>query len=578
MIPGQMPQMPSPTEEQKNPKQERAWRIQRHMNYQLTMGMPEWDEETDRLLHILPVVGQCFRKTYYHSGDRRPCSELVLPSECVVNSKAKSIKTARRITHQLWFYENDVWERVRNGTWAELPFLGPAPGFEDDIDAPHEFLEQHCYADLDGDGYREPYIVTVHKQTYKVVRVVARWQSDNVIPGLKGGIASIIPDEYFTHYQFIPNPDGSINSLGFGQLLESLNASANTVLNQLLDSGTLYNAGGGFIGRGARIRGGQVNTAPGMWSLVDTQGSALKENIVPYPVKEPSSVLFQLLGFLVQAGREISSVQDVLTGDNNLAANMPVGTMMALVEQGLKVFTAIYKRVYRGLSAEFQKLYKINSQTLAGGSTYRTAGEPQGIVEAGDYQDDDMSVVPIADPTLSSDMQRLLKAQALKDLSGRPGLDEVEITRRLVRAVHPDDASRVLLTDGQIAKKEPILWQPPPPPQMVVAQAKAQRLMQQAQEEQVRLQMDIAKFQFDMQELRARIANLEADTMLKIAKAEDVGRSDLIETYKAKADQLAKEIDQKIMAAKIAAGAMAQQQKMADPASPTGPAPTEVPQ
>lgn len=537
----------------KTPKQDRAGRIEVHMNYQLSQEMPEWDEDCDRSLHILPVIGQHYKKTYFGEVNekKRNISELVLPAECYVNSKAKSIKKARRITHCLWFYQNDIYEKIKGGRWLDPGDLGkPVDADADEDDAPHEFLEQHCFKDLDGDGYKEPYIVTVHKQTRKVVRVLARWQPEGVQVVSKNGgmrVASIEPDQYFTHFQFIPNPDGSMNALGFGQLLEPLNSSVNAVLNQLIDAGTLYNTGGGFIGRGVRLRGGEYRFRPGEWKLADTQGANLKESIVQLPVREPSAVLFQLLGFLVQAGKEISSVQDILTGDAKLAANMPVGTAMALVEQGLKVFTAIYKRVYRSLTEEFMKLYRLNSLYLNPDVTFVISGKPgQFRTGQSDYQTDDLLVVPIADPSLSSDMQRLLKAQALKDLSQRPGLDEVEITRRLVAAINPDNKDSLLLTDGQIAGTEPVRWKPPPPPQMVVAQAKAVRLQQQAQEANVRLQMDMLKFQVELAEMEARIGNVKADTMLKLAKTEDTGRADHLELYKAEVDRLTAELKMKM--------------------------------
>ena len=264
------------------------------------------------------------------------------------------------------------------------------------------------------------------------------------------------------------------------------------------------------------MRGGNFSFTPGEWKLLDVQGGALKENIVPMPIKEPSPVLFQLLGFLVTAGQEISSVQNVMTGESNLAATMPVGTVMALVEQGLKVFTAIYKRVYRSLTEEFKKLYELNARYLEPDFTFYLYGEGDSYqVGQKDYQEKDMLVVPVADPNLSSDMQRLLKAQALKDLSGRPGINEVELTRRLVKAIQPDNVNLVLFTDEEIAKQGE-----QPNPAVLLAQAKAQRLTQQAQESGIRLQMDMQKFQLDLENILADVGKKKAETVLALARAE----------------------------------------------------------
>jgi hypothetical protein len=383
---------------------------------------------------------------------------------------------------------------------------------------------------------------------------------ESVIADRKNEVKKIIPDHYFTHFGFIPNPDGSINYLGFGQLLEPINSSVNTVLNQLIDSGTLYNTGGGFLGRGIRMRGGTYTFQPGEYKTVDCPGGALKENIVPLPTREPSVVLFQLLGFLVQAGKEISSVQDVLTGDAKLAATMPVGTMMALVEQGLKVFTAIYKRIYRSLSEEFKKLYYLNARYLDPVTSFYVSGN-KNRVELSDYRADDTLVMPVADPDLSSDMQRLLKGQALKDLTGRPGLNEVAITRQLVRAIRPENMHEVLMTDAQMSGKEPIPWAPPPNPQVILAQAKANHLNARAQESALQLQMSLQKFELETEALLADIENKKADTMLKLAKAEAAEAGLQLQQYEAEMNHISEQVKARMDVVKERIKAFAQQQK-----------------
>ena len=505
-------------------KRARADRIIAHMNYQLTQEMPEWGQDMDRLLHIVPVLGQCYKKVYHNDLYDRHDAELVLPTDCYVNAKARSILSARRITHRLWIYDNDVWERMESGQWLDVD-LGLPISLDGDPDSPHEFLEQHRFEDLDGDGYKEPYIVTVHKDSGKVVRIFARWDVDGVKIEVKKGASAVTlkriePDNYFVHYFFLPNPDGSINYLGFGQLLEPINAAVNASLNQLIDSGTQYNAGGGFLGRGVKMRGGTFSFRPGEWKFLDAVGGALRDNMVPLPIKEPSVVLFQLLGFLVQAGRDITSVQDVLVGDAKLAANMPVGTAMALVEQGLKVFTGIYKRIYMSLTDELKKLYVLNARYVDDEVSFVLAGHPEMFVGRSDYIEGDLLVTPVADPDLASDMQRMLKTQALKESTGRPGINEIELTRRLVKAIQPEDVEDVLLTDGQLDGSEPMPWNPPPSPEVIVAQAKAGRMQQQAQESQIRLAMDAHKFQLEIELLVAEIAKKKADAILALARAD----------------------------------------------------------
>ena len=561
-MPGQGPEQQSTTPPEPGPKQSRSNRIQSHMNWQLTQEMIDWEADMDTMLHVLPVLGQCYKKSYFSGLLGRNVSELVLPDDCVVSKgRSRDIKAARRITHRLWIYHNEAIEKMRSKMWLDVD-LPQAPSDDNDTDAPHEFLEQHCYHDLDGDGYKEPYIITVHKQTMKVVRIVARFVLDGLKLDGKKRVIKIEPDHYFTHYGFIPNPDGSMNYLGFGHLQEPINASINTVLNQLIDSGTLANAGGGFVGRGIKMRGGTFSFKPGEWKFVDVAGASLKDNLIPLPIREPSTVLYQLLVFLVGAGKEISAIQDVLTGDAHFAANMPVGTMMALVEQGLKVYVAVYKRVYRSLTEELKKLYHLNARFLDPKVSFQISGHSDQFVMRSDYVANDTSVMPVADPELSSDMQRLLKAQALKEVSGRPGLDEVELTRRFVRAIRPDDMEKLLLTDGQMSGAEKVNWRPPPPPQTILAQAKAMRMQQQAQEGNIRLQMDLQRFNLDIQEVEARINQIKADTMRKLAESDSAGKTHAMDYYKFQVDQLQKQLEMRVQAMKMSVDAQLANNKM----------------
>ncbi|MEO0249144.1 MAG: hypothetical protein ABIN58_06290, partial [candidate division WOR-3 bacterium] len=490
---------------------EAAERISKHMSWQLMTEIEGWEEQMDRLLHVLPVIGQVFKKIYFDPTTGRHVCRLVLPSDCYVNAEAESIGKARRITHRLWLYENDIWERRRSGIWLDidLPLSSKITG---DADAPHAFLEQHCYFDLDGDGYKEPYVVTVHEESSKVVRVAARWQQENVFTDGKQ-VIRIEPDHYFVHYGFIPNPDGSMNYLGFGQLLEPINAAVNACFNQTLDAGTLYNAGGGFIARGIRIRGGELRIRPNEWKFVDAPGGQLRDSIVPFPLREPSPTIVQLLSFLVQSGRDVAAVQDILSGDIKLGANMPVGTAIALVEQGLKVYTSICKRIYRSMTEEFKMLYELNRRHFSTWSWFVMDGREWQVSPA-DYAADIVGILPVADPTLASDVQRILKAQALKEISGRPGLNEVEITRRLVKALSVEEPEKILLSDEQLSGQAPLPWKLPPAPQAVLAQAKAALAQARAQEAAIRAQMDLVNHRLELEALAVEVAKKKAEAML----------------------------------------------------------------
>ncbi|MDO8533524.1 MAG: hypothetical protein Q7S17_02120, partial [Xanthobacteraceae bacterium] len=228
----QRPQWKTPPGE----KRRRAKRVADHMSYQFVEEQPEWEEDTDKLLIILPIVGCCFRKTYFAPELGRNASSLVNPKRLVVNYWAKSMETAPRITEIVEFYPNEVEEKIRAGLFLNLNYKVMGSTTTDD-DAPIEFLEQHRLWDLDGDGYEEPYIVTAHKTSGKVARIVAAYEAEGIIfSNETQEVARIRREHYYTKYDFIPNPDGGFYGLGFGQLLGPINDAVNTVINMLIDA------------------------------------------------------------------------------------------------------------------------------------------------------------------------------------------------------------------------------------------------------------------------------------------------------------------------------------------------------
>lgn len=426
-------------------KQLRADNIGEHMSWQLLDEMPEWEGETDTLLHVLPIVGCDFRKTYYDPGKGRNASLRVSAMNLVINYKAKSMETAPRITEEIEYYPIEIEEMERSGLWLkpEQPYGRSNEGQEGDDDAPHLFLEQHRYWDLDEDGYPEPYIVTVHKSSQKVVRIVARYDADGVhISKETHEVAKIDPVHYYTKYDFMPNPDGGIYGVGFGQLLRPINEAVNTTLNQLIDAGTLQNTGGGFIGKGLSMNAGAIRFVMGEYKVVNTTGASLRESIVPMQFPGPSPVLFNLLGLLIECGKEVASVKDVLTGDATNKASMSPTTTLALIEQGLKVFTAIYKRVYRAMKSELNKLYRLNRIYGDQKAEYKV-GDTWKQVTKEDYVNGS-GVEPIADPNMVSDMQRLGRAQYLMQFGQDPYFNGYEIRHRMLEAANIPNIDKVL--------------------------------------------------------------------------------------------------------------------------------------
>lgn len=494
-------------------KVERGERVSKYQSYQLLIESPDWEDGLDQSLQMLPVLGTVFKKTYYSPIEERVISQLCVPDKIVVNYATPSLDVARRITHVITLYENDIIERQRSGIFCadiDIATFKPSTVGTDDNDYPIDLLEQHCWYDLDGDGYKEPYIVTVHETTNTVLRIVNRFE--DIEYTAEGEVKRIVADQYFTDYHFIRSADGGFYSLGFGALLYPLNAAINTLINQLVDAGTLANTQGGFLGRGLRIKNGEFSIKMGEWKVLDAaSGTDISKNIVPIPVREPSDTLFKLLSLLMQVGKDMSSTTDVLKGQQP-AQNVASGTISTLVEQGTKVFTAINKRVYRALQKEFRKIYKLNYKYLKNAHYREVLQDPNADVKK-DFDLKSLDIYPVADPTMSSDSQRYAKASVLQQL----------------RTVDPRGADYYMmkdvmhLEDSQIKYLQP---QPdpnaPPPPEVLKIQAQIRQMdadvAAKSAEMTLMSQMNQVKFaeiQQGMKESEARIQ----ESLARIVKA-----------------------------------------------------------
>lgn len=431
-------------------KKARGKRVADHMSYQLLNEMPSWEDGVDQLLFTLPIVGCAFKKTYRSGVLNTNVSEMVFPDDLVVHYNAESLEKASRVTHKIELTHNEVVERVRTGVYLKFDVdeLGPATNSKEeniDDDTPHLFLEQHRWYDLDDDGYQEPYIATVHYATQKLVRLVARYEMSGIEMNDQDEVIRIEPIHYFTRFLFMPAPDGSFYGMGFGSLLHSINSSANTTINQLLDAGTRAVKGGGFIGKGVQLgKGAALKFKAGEWKSVTATGDDLRKNIVPMPVHEPSDTLFKLLGLMIDAGKELSGLTEVLSGESP-GANVPAETTLALIEQGLQVYSAIHKRTHRALYREFKKIRRLNVLYLDEADYQKVLDNPNAVKSA-DYSTTDHDIIPVSDPNSTTNMQRIMKAKALLTMKGQ-GLNDDEINRRYLEALQIEDI------EGLIPKK-----------------------------------------------------------------------------------------------------------------------------
>lgn len=521
-------------EDKDGQKTARAIRVENHMSYQVMEEDEAWESETDKVLITQPILGCAFKKTYYDPVKHHNISEYVLAKDLVVNYWTKSLETAPRITHVLYMSSNDIYERTARGLWLEMKEKNPSSIQEgglqiaqdksqgmtapDSLDSstPFEILEHHCTIDFDGDGYEEPYIVYVRRDTKQVLRIVARFFSEGIEYKTKSKkILSIKAEQYFVKFPFIPSPDGGFYDLGFGVLLGPLNESINTLVNQLIDAGTMSNTAGGFLSRGIKMRGGNYSFAPLEWKHVESTGDDLRKGIMPLPVREPSQVLFTLLNLLINYGERIGGSVDVLSGVSP-GQNTPAETSRNSVEQGMKIFSGIFKRTYRSLRDEFRLLYRLNQLYITENIKFSDAKDGSGQVLAQDYTGDSYSIRPSADPHVVSDSQRIQQAEAVRNAAmSSPGYNRYEVEKMYLKALKIPNIDQ-LFPDP----KGPNAIPPPSDPKVQLEQIKQQGKIQAIQ---MTLKMESLKLMEEAQLNAATIQKLQAEAILALEQAKGVG-------------------------------------------------------
>jgi len=456
-------------------KAARAERVAAHMSWQLLSQIEEWEEDTDKLLMQLPIVGTMVRKFWYDPVQGRPRCRLLDPGAFIVNNKVKNLSDAPRCTEELSLYPSEIETRIRSGQFVEFKW----DEADEDSQAAQEFIEQHCRLDLDDDGYEEPYIVMLHISSQTVVRVVADFEPEDVrylsevqevpaqvqsIDPMTGvpvmmevmqpqqvvtGIAGINRGSYFEAYKFMPGIDGGFHGTGLGLLLGDISDTVNTIFNLLIDAGHMASLGGGFIGSEFRIKGGSQRFQPGEWKLTAASGSEIQSGIVPLTFPGPDAVLFQVLGMLLEAGKDISSTKDIMTGDNGGKVQTAT-TTLALIEQGMMVFSAAYKRIFRSLKGEYKLLAKINARTVSP-EEYNAfhddtdqQGQPILYDPAQEYDMSDMDMVPTADPRSVTRMQEMAKGEILMQMAGNGLVAPAAAAERILQAANIADVDELV--------------------------------------------------------------------------------------------------------------------------------------
>lgn len=507
--------------------------ISQHMSWQIFSEDEDWEEEQDKLFLVEAILGCAFKKSYFDRAAGRNDSELVLPSDLVVNYWTKDLATATRITHIRYVSQNEIIEKERQGLYCEYDgssgtnqkpeLLGPLAMVRDqtqgttpdtsDHEQPVILLEQCCWLDLDQDGYKEPYVITFRHDSNKVLRIRAAYFESSVTYNSKRQVERIVSESAYTKYEFIPSPDGGFYSLGFGTLLGPINKSIDTSLNQIIDAGTMKNAGGGFLGRGVRVKGGEYTFRPGEWKRVDSTGEDLNKSVFPLPVGEPSPTLFQLLSLLISYGEKIAGSTESTSGENP-GQNTKVGTMDSMIEQGLQVFSGIYKRNYRAMTSEFKKLFRLNKLYMNESQSFRYDSERKQIY-ASAYENPETVIGLSADPNYMSDSQRQRQATLVKGAAAQSNLyNTLEVERWFLKTMKVPGIDKLLVKE---------IPEPSPPIQLQVEQMRMQAKMAELEarqaESQLTFRTKLLELTNDAELNQAKITELQAKAVLYIEQA-----------------------------------------------------------
>ena len=446
--------------------EEQARRVKDFMNYQITQEMPEYFPDLDQMLFQLPLIGHTFKKVWWDANLERQCSEFVKAEDFVVSPDAKDLYTASRYTHVIRMPKNEFNKYVEAGHYLPSKYssedidpsgdIGSAiegvDPYGDSSDQIMTLLEVHSYEMFDGiDGIEDntdddavalPYVITIDYDAEKIVSIRRNWEEQDEKKKRR---------DWFVSYKFLP----STGFYGFGlyHMIGGLGKAATGSLRALLDSAAFANMQGGFKLKG-RVTGGEMQINPGEFADLDATVDDVNKAIMPLPFKEPSGTLFNLMNAITDAGKRFASTADLNVGDVN--PNAPVGSTVALIEQGSKAFSAIHKRLHYSQGQEFKLLAKLNAIYLPDQVKF-SASNSNSIIYASDF-DDRVDVIPVSDPNIFSTAQRIAQGQAILQMaSANPQLyDMYEANKRMLEAVRINNIDEILKKPQEASRLDPI--------------------------------------------------------------------------------------------------------------------------
>ena len=449
-------------------KQQQSDRVRQFMNYYITNVMEEYTPELDQMLFYLPLAGSTFKKIYYDETMDRAVSKFVPVEQLVVPYETSDLETCPNITQVLRMSLNDLRKKQVAGFYLDMDVI-PAQAEASSVGSEIERIDGvspsqidydctllECHVDLDLEGYEDkdqdgeptgikvPYVVTISQDNGQILSIRRNYNE---------GDENKKKIQYFVHYKFLPG--FGFYGLGLIHTIGGLSRTATAALRQLIDAGTLSNLPAGFKARGLRIRDDDDPLQPGEFRDVDAPGGAIRDSLMPLPFKGPDQTLFNLLGFVVDAGRRFATITDMKVGDGNDQA--AVGTTLALIEQGSRVMSAVHKRLHYAMRLEFKILSRVMAESLPPEYPYAVEGAESAVKQT-DF-DDRVDVLPVSDPNVFSQAQRITLAQTKLQLAGAaPEMHNMhEVYRDMYDALGVKDVDRIMrrIPDEEPTPKDP---------------------------------------------------------------------------------------------------------------------------
>lgn len=469
-------------------------RLSAFLSWQVMGADKAWKHHTDRLLAHVAACGMAWRKRWLDSATKKQVSTWLTGFNVVVNNNVPDLDRAPRITEMMSLYPHEVRQKVASGEFTDVEDLDTSTDWHGQID----FLEMHTWLDLDKDGQDEPYIITIQRDNQRIVRLITGFAAHG-FQILDHGNIVFDQVKYFAPYFLVPAFDGTFYAKGFGHLIGRLNSTIDEIIAEIVEAARLNNANGGVIGGVGTGLPDSIDLRPNQLQIIPMMGNDLQSNLLWFPTKEPSQVLFTTLGLLNDTGKQLTSTIDLMS--EGTPANMPATTAMAVVQQGTKLQTAIVKRLWQCMSDEFSMLYDLNKRSMTADTirSYSYAGK-KGEISAKDFADD-RQVCVSADPEMTSDMHRMMLVQFYMQWIGKPGINQTKLMKRiftLTRVPAPDE----------------LLDATPPAPDPEV-QIKQQELQLKQQELKIK-QMELVSVQME-REAKSKLITAQATEHLTIA-------------------------------------------------------------